>query len=158
MQTCHLRIDGIDGESMSSDHRGEIDVLAWQWGVEHDGSAGGPGGGAGRGRARAGDLVFTHAYDKASPLLARTCIKGTHVATAVLTSGKQGEGQRDFLRVELRDVLVSRVDVTPSDTGLVEVVTLSYGWIGVGYKPQDAKGGLGQEVAFAWDVRTGVVT
>lgn len=157
MLDTHLLIDTAPGESLSADHRGEIDVLAWQWGVDHAGGAR-PGGGAGQGRATPGDLVFTHAYDKASPVLARACIAGTHVGTAVLTSRKAGEGQRDFLRIELRDVLVAGVDVALSDRGLSEVVTLSYGWIGVGYTPQDSRGGVGQEVAFTWDVRTGAVT
>ena len=29
----HIKFDGIDGESTDRDHKGEIEVLSWSWGI-----------------------------------------------------------------------------------------------------------------------------
>jgi type VI secretion system secreted protein Hcp len=89
---CNLKIDGVDGESAHKDHKGEIQVLSWSWGVTQP-STSGLGGGAGQGKATPSSLKFTHAYDKASPVLAKQCASGKHFPTAVLTVRKAGEGQ-----------------------------------------------------------------
>ena len=31
-----LKLTGIDGESTDAKHKGEIDVLAWSWGLSHE--------------------------------------------------------------------------------------------------------------------------
>ena len=36
-----LKIDGIDGDSTSVQHKGEIDVQSWSWGVIQAGSSSG---------------------------------------------------------------------------------------------------------------------
>ena len=43
-----LKIDGIPGESTDVNHKDEIDVLSWSWGVTQTGGSGGGGGGAGK--------------------------------------------------------------------------------------------------------------
>ena len=42
-----LKLAGIEGESTDAKHKGEIDVLAWSWGLSDPASPVG-GGGAGR--------------------------------------------------------------------------------------------------------------
>ena len=86
-----IKFDGIDGESAKP--KGEIDVLAWNWGVTQPSGAAG-GGGSGKGKAVPGDFYFTHLYDKASPVLAKHCVSGKHFPTAKLTARKAGEGQQ----------------------------------------------------------------
>ncbi len=67
--TTFIKFDGIEGESTHKDHKGEVDVLSWSWGVSNAGT-GHAGGGSGAGKAQPVDLHFTHNYDKASPGLA----------------------------------------------------------------------------------------
>ena len=44
-----LKIEGVDGESRDDKHAGEIDVLAWSWGMTQSGSMHvGGGGGSGK--------------------------------------------------------------------------------------------------------------
>lgn len=152
----HLKIPGIEGEATHRGHEKEIDVRSWAWGVDNP-SKPGTGGGGGAGKAVPHDLVFTHAYDKASPLLAKSCAKGTHLATATLSARKAGKGQQDFLVITLKDVLVTSLSVY-GDDDIGESVALAYGGIDVVYKPQDAKGGLGPGVGFDWNVKTNKVT
>ena len=153
----HIRFDGVEGESTDRDHKGEVRVLTWGWGVTQAAAAAGAG--SGTGKATPADLVFTHDYDKASPLLAKRCAQGKHFPTVVLSARKAGEGQKDFLKVTMKEVFVASIQVVgQGEGGLQESVSLRYGTIEFGYKPQDARGGLGAEVKFNRDLKTGKVT
>ena len=72
----HIKFDGVEGESTHQDHKGEIEVLSWTWGVSNA-SGVVSGGGSGRGKASPGEFHLTHTYDKASPVLAKKCAQGT---------------------------------------------------------------------------------
>ena len=144
-----IKFDGVDGESVKP--KGEIDVLSWNWGVSQP--SGPAGGGSGKGKAIPGDFHFTHMYDKASPVLAKKCVSGTHFKDAKLTARKAGEGQQDFLVVTLKEVFITSVMPGGSTGGdILEQVTCSYKDVEFAYKPQDDKGGLGGEIKFGWDV------
>ena len=105
---CHIKFEGVTGESGHADHADEIDVLSWHWGVTNQSSSS-DGGGSGKGKAEPGHLSFVHLYDKASPVLAKQCVSGKHFPTATLTARKAGEGQKDFLKVTLKEVLITSV-------------------------------------------------
>jgi type VI secretion system secreted protein Hcp len=97
-----------------------------------------------------------HIYDKASPLLAKKCAQGVHFPTVVVTQRKSGEGQKDFLKITMKEVFITAVQSSGGDVG--ESVSMSYGAIDFSYRPQDARGGLGGEVKFGWDVKTTKIT
>lgn len=154
----HIKFDGVEGESTHQDHKGEVEILSWSWGVSNASSAA-TGGGSGRGKASPGDFHFQHSYDKASPVLAKKCAQGVHFPTVVLTSRKSGEGQKDFFKITMKEVFVTSVQPSGHSGGeMMESISVSYGAIEFSYKPQDAKGGLGGEVKFGWDVKTTKVT
>jgi type VI secretion system secreted protein Hcp len=154
----HIKFDGVEGESQHKDHKGEIDVLSWSWGVSNA-ATGHVGGGGGVGRAQPADLQFMHIYDKASPLLAKKCAQGVHFPTVVLAARKAGEGQKDFLKITMKEVFITSVAPSSGSGGdIVESVSMSYGQIDFSYKPQDATGALGGEVKFGWNVKTSVIT
>lgn len=153
----HIKFDGVEGESTHADHKGEIEVLSWTWDVQNDANL--IGGGSGKGKAQPGKLVFTHTYDKASPVLAKKCAQGVHFGNVVITARKTGEGQKDFLKITMKEVLVTSVSPSGGSGGeIVETVAMSYAEIGYAYKPQDDKGGLGGEVKFSWNNKTTVIT
>ena len=149
----HIKFDGVEGESTHKDHKGEIEVLSWSWNVSQ--SASPTGGGSGRGKANPGDFVFTHTYDKASPVLAKQCASGKHFKDAKLTARKAGEGQKDFFVLTMKEVFITSVSPSGGHGGeIIENVAFSYKDIEFAYKAQDDKGGLGGEVKFGWDVAT----
>jgi type VI secretion system secreted protein Hcp len=153
----HIKFDGIVGEATHVDHKGEIDVLSWSWGVSNVSQISGTG--LGKGKANPGDLVFHHSYDKASPLLARRCVDGTHFKDVTLTARKSGEGQKDFLKVTMKSVCITSVQPAGGGGGdITESVSMSYESIDFSYKPQDEKGGLGGEIKMGWNVKTTVTT
>jgi type VI secretion system secreted protein Hcp len=153
----HIKFDGVDGEATHKDHKGEIAVLSWSWNVSNPSSV--AGGGSGKGQAIPGEFVFTHQYDKSSPILAKKCAEGAHFPSVVATARKSGEGQKDFLKVTMKEVVVTSVSPAGSQGGdLFENVAMSYGFIEFGYKPQDDKGAMGGEVKFGWNAKTTEIT
>lgn len=153
----HIKFDGVDGESEHKDHKGEIEVLSWSWSVSNASAL--AGGGSGKGKGSPGEFHFMHEYDKASPVLSKKCAQGTHFPSVVVTARKSGEGQKDFLKVTMKEVFITSVSPTGSQGGdVMESVGMSYASIDFGYKPQDAKGGMGGEVKFGWNVKTTEVT
>jgi len=149
----HIKFDGVEGESTHKDHKGEIDVLSWSWNVSNNTSL--AGGGSGKGKANPGDFVFTHTYDKASPVLAKQCASGKHFKTVKLSARKAGEGQKDFLVVSMKEVFITAVSPSGGHGGeIIENVAFTYKDIEFEYKAQDDKGGLGGAVKFGWDVAT----
>ena len=84
----------IKGESADSvqGKKGDIDVLAWSWGMSQSGTTHmGKGGGAGK--ANFQDLSFTKYVDSATNALMTALAKGTHVDEATLLVRKAGDGQ-----------------------------------------------------------------
>lgn len=149
----HIKFDGVEGESTHKDHKGEVDILSWNWHVSNSSSP--TGGGSGKGKALPGDFVFTHVYDKASPVLAKQSASGKHFKLVTLTARKAGEGQKDFLVVKMKEVFITSVSPSGGHGGdIIENVSMSYKDIEFAYKPQDDKGGLGGEVKFGWDTAT----
>ncbi|GHU15236.1 hypothetical protein AGMMS50225_28370 [Betaproteobacteria bacterium] len=58
-QDIFLKISGIEGESQDASHKGEIEVLGWNWGMNQESNMhNGSGGGAGK--ATVEDLSFLH--------------------------------------------------------------------------------------------------
>lgn len=153
----HIKFDGVDGESIHADHKGEIEVQSWSWNVTNVNL--GSGTGSGKGKANPGDFTFVHGYDKASPILAKKCAQGVHFPTVVVTARKSGEGQKDFLVVKMKEVFITSVHPAGSQGGdIMEQVSMSYQQIDFAYKSQDEKGALGGEVKFGWNNKTTEIT
>jgi type VI secretion system secreted protein Hcp len=154
--TTFIKFDGIEGESTHKDHKGEIEVLSWSWGLTNPGSA--TGGGSGVGKATPQELRLVHRYDKASPVLAKMAASGRHVSTAMLSSRKAGEGQKDFLKITMKEVFITSVAAHDDGSGASEELAMRYGSIDFSYAPQTTKGSLGTPVSFNWNVKTGKVS
>ena len=120
-----LKLGDIKGESSDDKHKGEIDVLAWSWGVSNAASMA-TGGGGGLGKASFHDLTITHYIDKASPNLLKMCATGEHIKEATLTQRKQGKGQQEYLLIKLTDVMVSSVQDGGTGDQLTENFTLAF--------------------------------
>lgn len=150
------RIGTIKGESRDAEHRDQVDVLAWSWGVSHS-SASGPGAGAGAGAGKASfrDLTFSHRVDRASPLLMKACATGERLTDATITVRRAGERQQAHLVVTMTDVVVTSVATGVSadgDAG-IEEVALTFAKVDLEYKPQRPDGTPDAGIHFVYDVR-----
>lgn len=146
-----LKFGDIKGESQDDRHRDQIVVLSWSWGVSAPPPS--PGGGGGGGRALFQDLILTHVYDKASPLLMKACATQQHVPEAILTARARQPGRQDFLIVKMNDVLVASLSPgAPRDELITELVQLRFGKVTVSYSAQKPDGTLDSPVQFGYDI------
>src|SRR5215207_1300961 len=111
-----LKLDGIDGESADSKHKGQIDLQSFSWGETQTGTHG-AGGGGGAGKVQMQDFHFVMKAGKASPKLFLACAEGEHIKKAVLTCRKAGKEQQAFLEVTMSDVLISSYQTSGSSHG-----------------------------------------
>src|SRR4051812_35925235 len=136
-----MKIDTLKGESRDKAHAGEIDVLAWSWGLSNSGSAH-TGGGAGAGKVNVQDLSFTKYVDASSAELMLSCCNGKHYDKATLVVRKAGETPVEYITVVMEEVLITAVSTGGSggEDRLTENVTLNFAKVSVKYIEQDAKG------------------
>jgi type VI secretion system secreted protein Hcp len=151
-----MKLDGITGESKDSKHGGEIDVLAWSWGVSNSGSFH-TGGGGGAGKANFQDLSFTKYIDSSSNALLLSCASGTHIATANLVVRKAGgTAPLEYLKINLTEVIVTSVSTGGSggEDRLTENVSLNFAEIAYEYY-QQKKDGTGEAAKeFKWKIES----
>ena len=139
------KIGDIKGESIDDKHPGEIEVLAWSWGVN------GPIAGDKKnpGVPACGEpLSIEKLVDKASPLLVTGTSLNQTFPTAKLTVRKAGKELIEFLVINLAGVTVKTlVNGGPDAAGAMkERVTLAYTSATFNYTPQKADGSAGDTV------------
>ena len=148
-----LKIDGVEGESTDSKHKGEIDLESWSWGESQTGSHS-AGGGGGAGKVHMQDFHFVMRMNKASPKLMLACATGQHIPKAVLTMRKAGKEQQEYAKITLSDLLVSSYQTGGSAKGDIiplEQISLNYAKIEFEYKEQKPDGTLGGAVKAGYD-------
>lgn len=132
-----LKLAGIDGESTDAQHKDEIEVLSFSWGVSNSGTIGTVGGGAGAGKATLQDFHFVANFNKASPTLMQYCATGKHIQDAVLIGrGARGTGD-EFYKVKLFDILITSYqtggaggDQVPTDSFSLNFAKIDYSGAG----------------------------
>lgn len=150
-----LKIDGIEGESKDSKHKGTIDVESWSWGETNSGSHS-AGGGGGAGKVTMQDFHFTMKMNKASPKLMLACAQGDHIKEAKLICRKAGTDQQEYLNITLSDLLVSSYQTGGSSGSSllpVDQISLNFTKVKVEYKEQNEKGALTGAATAGWDLK-----
>ena len=150
-----LKIEGIDGESQDSKHKGEIELQSWSWGTSQSGSFA-SGGGGGAGKVSMQDFHFVMPVNKASPKLMLACATGEHIPKATLTARKAGKNQQEYLKYTFSDILVSSYQTGGSGgNGVIPVdqVSFNFAKIEQEYKEQKADGSLGGAVKVGYDLK-----
>jgi type VI secretion system secreted protein Hcp len=144
-----LKVQGVTGEAGDADHKGEIQVSSWSWGMQSTASA--IAGQAGTGRSTMSELEVVKQVDQASPALMQYLRNNKLVGSATLTVRKAGKTPVEYLTIALKKVRITSVKVESQGTELVERVRLGFGVVTVTYTPQDDKGGPGAATVFEAD-------
>lgn len=147
-----LDIEGIEGESRDRGHEGEIDIVAFSWGVSNSGSAA-SGTGARTGKATFEDFQFTLPVSIASPELFIATATGRHIPQAVLTVRRSGAEQQEYMKVTLTDVVITSYSSAAEGGDPTEKVSLSFGKVEFEYRPQNSDGSLGTPVKAGYDLQ-----
>ena len=150
-----LKLSGIDGDSVDAKHKGDIDVLAWSWGLSQEGATSTGGGGAGRVKVQ--DISIQKLVDLASPLLLSFSAQGKHISDGTLTTRKPGKDGGEFLLFKMTNVTVTSVNVVASkdENRPTESITLNFAKLEFDYRSFKQDGSLGPEKSFKWDVAAG---
>lgn len=140
-----LKIEGIDGESNDSKHKGEIDVLSFSWGVGGTTpSKGSPSGRLSAAKAAISDFSIAKYVDTASPALFQKCCEGGRISQVSFVARKAGESQLEYYKIKLSDVLVSSVSPGGSTGGdAMETVSFKFASAEIYSAQQKADGSLG---------------
>lgn len=147
-----LKIDGIEGESADSSHKGEIDVQSWSWGATQSGTMS-FGGGGGAGKVNMQDFHFVMNFNKASAKLMLACAQGTHIASCIMTARKAGEGQQDYLKITFSDVLISSYQASGSSLVPTDSISFNFSKVEIEYKEQKPDGSLAGAVKTGYNVK-----
>lgn len=149
-----IKIGDIVGESKDAVHAGEIDVLAWSWGMSQSGTMH-VGGGGGSGKVSVQDLSVTKFVDKASPVLMSMCCDGSQMPEAKLTVRKAGKTPLEYIIVTMKDVIVTHCSTGGSsgEDRLTENVTLNFAKVKFEYTAQKQDGSAdGAPIPVIWDI------
>ena len=156
-----LKIDGVDGESTDSKHKGEIEILSYHWGVSQaiSGTVSSSGTFSGQ-RADMTALSIVKSLDKASPKLAQGCAAGEHYKSATLTLARAGGDKQPYMKYKLSDVLIENVSVGGASQGEggvpTEEVGLRYGKIELEYVVIGTDGKAAGNVTGGWNLKENV--
>ena len=136
-----LKLDGIDGDSLTRGYEKWIEVLSFSWGVTQAASRS-FGSGLSAGKATFQDLHFVANFSKASPEIFKRCATGEHIKTGVLSVRKAGEKPLEFYKVRLTDVLVSSYQDGGGGGGEVpmEQISLNFADVAIDFTPQSTDG------------------
>lgn len=130
----------VKGEAQDADHKDEIDVIGWSWGMAAPTSAAGQR----KGRAAISHLTVRKRADSASTALMGAAARNDKIKTAVLTARRGGKGPQTFLKITLRNAFVTAYDVEGegglNGGGVVEKLKIAFERITVDYTAQGADG------------------
>ena len=149
-----LKLTDMEGESLDAEHAGEIDVLAWSWGMSQSGTMH-MGAGGGSGKVSIQDISLTKYIDSSSHSLVQCCCTGKHFDEGVLTIRKAGgDGPVEYLVLTMKGLMVSSVSTGGSggEDRLTENVSLNFASVNFAYTPQTDTGGGDAVKEYGWNI------
>jgi len=157
----HLDLGSIQGESQSSTHSDEIELLSFSWGASNAAVRTATGTTKG-GKPTVSEITVTKQIDKSSPQLFNALVSSTLIKTATISLSKStgGGNPEDHLVITLTGVYITSFqsstskDLPPGQKGC-ETVTLNFQKISIDYKVQLASGLLASGGSASYDLTKG---
>lgn len=141
--SAHLLVEGIEGESKHEGYKNHMDIMSYSMSVSNPPSL--TGGGFSSGKPNASDFNFMIAKGKSSTFLNKSCLMGTHIASATLKLSKTiGDAVlKDYMTYVFTDCFISSVSDGGSEgeTDSINSVSLAFSKIEIQYSEQDTAGG-----------------
>jgi type VI secretion system secreted protein Hcp len=147
-----LKVQGVTGESGDTDHKGEIDVISWSWGMQASTDVAT---GEAAGRSTMTELEILKRVDQSSPTLMTFLRNNKLVKEARLAVRKAGTTPVEYFSIELENVRVTALHAESHNAELVERLRLGFSRVRVNYTPQDKTGGRGATTVFEADAQAG---
>lgn len=132
----------IKGESEDATHVDEIEVLAWNWGMQAKGATGG--GTVAGGRTTIHELKVKKKVDRASTALMAVLRNNEPLTSVKLTMRKAGKTALEFLKITLKQARLTSLEIDagdpPGSVSMLESIAFSFNEIEVEYKSQGKDG------------------
>jgi type VI secretion system secreted protein Hcp len=167
-----LKIDGIEGESSDSKHKGEIDVESFDWGESRRLHL--DPGDARNTQLEMTNFHFTTFASKASTKLMTACATVQKFEKATFTLRKAGGDQQEYMKFIFYDVRIASYNISGPATETsrnekighekrensipLENIVLNYGAIEVEYREQKSVGDLGGKNRFNYNLKRAQVS
>jgi type VI secretion system secreted protein Hcp len=135
----YLKLDGIQGETVSKGFENQIQLLSFSWGGHQTTSVSGTGG-SGAGRVDLADFSIMKHLDKATTPIFKALVSGTHIKTGNLSAVKAGAGGKPFLKIDFKELFVTSHQISASSEIPAESVSFSYNEIKIEYSQQNEQG------------------
>jgi type VI secretion system secreted protein Hcp len=135
-----LKIAGVTGESSDVDHKGEIEVVSWSWGMQAPMSVAT---GQPLGKATLSELHVVKRVDQSSPTLMSYLRTNKAITEAVLSVRKAGKGPLEYFKIELENARLTSLQAESQGVELVERLNVGFSKIRVSYTPQASTGARG---------------
>jgi type VI secretion system secreted protein Hcp len=135
-----LKVEGVTGEAVDADHKGEIDVVSWSWSMDAPVSVTS---GAATGMVSVGELHIVKRVDQSSPTLMRFLRNRKELSSAQLVVRKAGTTPLEYFTIHLQNVLVNGLRAESHDSELIEHIRLGFSKMRVSYTPQGTTGARG---------------
>ncbi len=147
-----LKLNGIEGESADSIHKGEIDVLSWSWGASNPAIV--SGGVPTATKTTTDGFTITKTVDKATPKLMEKMVTGAQIPDGTFTVRKAGANPVEIITILFTDILITSISTgsAANDDGVQENVSFVFGKVTFNYTPVDASGKASKTVNATWTV------
>ena len=146
-----LKLGDIKGESTDKDHKDEIDVLAWSWGMSNTVT---DVGGGGAGKASIQDFSFTKFVDLSTTDIMLNTLTGERIPEATFVVRKAGSQPLEFLKITFTNVFITSISTGGSggEDRLLENVSMTFSKVKVEYTKQGESGKPNEKKFFTWDI------
>jgi type VI secretion system secreted protein Hcp len=146
----------VKGESIDKDHKDEIELLSFSYGMTHPGHAL-TGSGASGGQTFFSEIQCAKMMDKSTATLLQKAAGGQHFEEVKIVCYKAGgpETRVKYLTITLKDAIITSYSTGGQDGGGVgmESFSMSYAEIKQEYKLQSDTGEEGAGSEYGWNTR-----
>lgn len=152
----HLKMDGVEGDSTDSGHDKEIELLSYSHGMVMPISGFSSAGSPTTEKPTLQDFTVTKYLDKATSAIQGKLLKGSPIATAVVTVERpDGSGGKiQYAQYDFKNVYISNYSVGSSGSGLpMETISFAYETYQITYTATDtASAGAQGNVTQSWSL------
>jgi type VI secretion system secreted protein Hcp len=141
---AHLDLGSVQGESSSSAHPNEIEVVSLSWSLSNTAVRSAQGTTAKGGKASVGEISIVKHTDKSTPPIfaAVTTCQTFPKVTISLSKSTGGKKPEDYFTIKMTNVYISSMQLSSPSGGELgtETITLNFQTITLDYKMQTAMG------------------
>jgi len=155
----HLNLGSVQGESNSSAHPNEIEVISFSWGLSNSAIRSVQGGTTKGGKVSINEITLVKHTDRSTPLLvnAVACCQAFPTATISMSKSTGGKKPEDYFVIKMSNAYVSSLQLSSPAAGALgtETITLNFQKITMDYKKQNDMGILVAASSVTCDLKQG---